>query len=258
MALPQTDLFPVIMMAMEKPTLLFSESKLILSTAGSRKGIWTTNYGTTLIADDFNDTNVMIHQSTNRSRDNLVWAKDALFGTSTSVSVVEQSGQLEITSPSGSGEHFNGYNAIYPLNFTGAKTSVEAKQVVDNTGGETWMFVYPDSDNYYRIGVRKDDDGVLRFKVFRKTGGTESQLLSFDYNSFSQHSWRIRHQGAENGGEFVFETKANDSSATWFSQLSVANTFETRKMFVSLTAGKRSATATATSTAIFDNLEVTK
>lgn len=223
-------------------------SQLRVSSAGSRAGFWTTVSGGTLAADDFDDN----------ARDTFTWTPGTLYGNSVSVTVAEQNGRLEITAPNTTSANWGGFDSIYTLNFTGAQSSVKVPLVVTNAGGETWMFVYLDVSNLYRIGVRRDGGGNLVLVADKVSAGATTNVATVTYNSTNHAWWRIRHQINDN--KFYFETSANGS--TWTTQGSTVNSlgeeFLTTGLKVSLGAGKQASGATSESTAYFDNLRVGK
>ncbi len=215
------------------------------ATAGARPGFWTTTSGDILLADDFNDA----------ARDTFVWAQGTVYGNNSTVAVNEQNisshGWLGITSPAGGGEQWSGYDSIYPLNFSNAQAAVEVPQVVGNEGGETWLFVYQDSSNYFRFGVRREN-GILTLLADKISGGSFQNIYSAPYSTINHRWWRIRLAG----NTMMFETSPDGKS--WATQGSVANHLIVAALKVSIGAGKTNGTATASSTAYFNNLKVSK
>jgi hypothetical protein len=220
------------------------ESKLILATAGARAGIWTTVEGVTKLADDFNDLKM----------DNLVWVQEAVYQNSSQITVAEQNNQLEIVYPSETLASYNGYRAIYPLDFTNAFASVQAKQVIGLSTGENWLVTYLDSANLYRFGVR-EESGALKLVAVKRDGNVDTDVFSIAYVSTQHLYWRIRHRTSDNN--MVFETSTNGNS--WTERGNVANPFATTGMRVGIMAGVRVPQISYTaSTAIFDNLKVSR
>jgi hypothetical protein len=219
-------------------------SELLLATAGARAGLWTINNGTILVADDFNDA----------KRDNLVWVQEAVYQNSPQITVAEQNNQLEIAYPIEANANYNGYRAIYPLDFTNAFASVQAKQVIGLSTGENWLVTYLDSANLYRFGVR-EESGALKLVAVRRVGNVDTDVFSIAYVSTQHSHWRIRHRTSDNN--MVFETSVDGNS--WTAQGNVTNTFATTGMRVGIMAGVRVPQISYTSsTAIFDNLKASK
>ncbi len=214
------------------------------ATAGARAGFWNLSGSFELLADDFNDA----------ARDTFAWAPGTIYGSDGAVSINEQNNRLEITSPAGGGEHWNGYDSIYSLNFNNAQASVEVPQVMNNEGGETWLFVYQDASNFYRIGVRHESGGSLTLLADKIVSGGYQNIIIATYNASNHRWWRIRHEASSN--MMKFETSAN--GITWATLGSVSNQFNLAATKVSLGAGKTNVTATSPSTAFFNTLNVYK
>ena len=189
----------------------------------------------TTLSDDFNDN------STDTAKWTLITQPD--------MTVVEQNGRLEITTPS-TGVGYGGYHARDNLNLTNRRVTVEVVQAARGHSLDTY-FVLQDmttNRNTYLFTVGGDPGNILMRETVNGQIGWEKMI---PYDPVQHRFWRIRHDPA---AETVFwETSAD--GLRWTARLTAPRRFAVDNLQARIYAGRYN-TTTPPQVAVFDNYRV--
>jgi len=178
--------------------------------------------------------------------DTTRWAT-GFFGTvDSAVTVVETSGQLQITCRSAfASAAYNGLMSAnaYDLTGRGAAVQVVQQAAPGNSNADTQLHV--GTDNTHRFTIVAEGTTI----TFLWYDGSAHSLASITYSATTHAWWRIR----ESGGTTFWDTSAD--GITWTNRASIANPFAVTAMKPNLAAGTF-ASITTPAPAIFDNFNV--
>ena len=158
------------------------------------------------------------------------------------VSAVQQSGQLQITPLSKTGEHWGGYVSVQKWNLTGARATVQLVQATSSTThAETNFTLSIDANNWYRFKV---ENGTLYF--YQDVGGNKTEV-TVPYDP-TQHKWlRLRHDSLD---RIIWETSAD--GINWTARRTQQRALSITALNIELQAGTYQSEKSP-GKAIFDN-----